>query len=579
MLRRTAVRQAVLLVSLLTLLSAAGLPEALAAPEPRFDRRPDKASADPTEGRGYVAPTVNGDHFAAAALASLGADKALPASYDCRDYGWVTPVKDQGGCGACYAFSSAADFESKLLMAGNGLFDLSENSLKECNYQDASCSGGNQYMLMNHLTIHGAVLETCDPYVAADVACTAGCASQYLVLDWSAISGGTVPAAAVLKQYLLDHGPLQTTLYAGDGAAPAWTTTFNNYNGATTLYYTGAQTPNHSVVIVGWDDALVHAGGTGGWICRNSWGTNWGGTCGYGAEKGYFTIAFGSASIGMWSSFIGETMPEDPASAVLAHDEGGYTAAFGYGVTTTWGLVRHDAPQETYLHRVEFWATDATTDVDVYVYDTFSGGVLSGLLASSLNNTFAEAGYHHVELASPLGLVLGQDIYIAVKFTNQSYVYPLAVDTDGPAASNRSWISSTGSGWASLYGNGADVTIRARTSTALVLALEGSAGGGNEVPVAEAPTSLRLDAAWPNPFNPRTNLRYALPRDGDVVVTIHDLQGHLVRTLVEGTQTAGEHQVSWDGRGDDGRSVPSGPYLGRVSGGGQVRSVKLALLK
>jgi hypothetical protein len=281
----------------------------------------------------------------------------------------------------------------------------------------------------------------------------------------------------------------------------------------------------------------------------------------------------------MWSSFIGETMPADPASAVLAHDEGGFTAAIGYGVTTTWGLARHDAPQETYLHRVEFWTTDATTDVDVYIYDTFSGGVLTGLLASSLNHTFAEAGYHHVELASPLGLVLGQDIYIAVKVTNQSYTYPLAVDMDGPAASNRSWISATGSGWASLYGNGADVTIRARTSTALVLALEGADGAENEVPVAEAPTGLRLDAAWPNPFNPQTNLRYALPRDGNVVVTIHDLQGRLVRTLVDGTQTAGEHQVRWDGRGDDGRSVPSGPYLGRVSGGGQVRSVKLALLK
>jgi len=175
--------------------------------------------------------------------------------------------------------------------------------------------------------------------------------------------------------------------------------------------------------------------------------------------------------------------------------------------------------------------------------------------------------------------VCSQALSVAHLFTNQSYVYPLAVDADGPAAANRSWTSTSGAGWIALHDYGADVTIRARTSTQLVLALEGTGAADDEVPVAAPPGTLRLDAAWPNPFNPNTNLRYALPHDGDVVVAIHDLQGRLVRTLVRGTQSAGEHQVMWDGRGDDGRTVPSGPYVGRVSGGGQVRSVKLALLK
>ncbi|MBK7672161.1 MAG: hypothetical protein IPJ24_12405 [bacterium] len=576
--RRATHAQRTLLTGLMFVISWTLAVPATAA-VPGLDRRPDKAAVTTDDSRGFVPPSINADHYAAAATAALRADKALPASYDCRTAGWVTPVRNQGACGACYAFSSAADLESKLLMAGQGQFDLSENSLKECHYQDSSCAGGNQYLMMNLLTTHGAVLETCDPYVAADVGCTAGCQTQYLVLDWSAISGGTVPTPAVLKQYLLDHGPLQTTLYAGDGAAPAWATAFNNYNGATTLYYTGTQTPNHSVMIIGWDDNLVHAGGTGGWICKNSWGTSWGGTCGYGAQGGYFTIAYGSASVGMWSSFVGEVMAQDDASEVLAHDEGGFTAAWGGVGVTLWGMARHDAAQATNLHRVEFWTTDAATDVDVYVYDTFSGGVLSGLLASSLNHAYSEAGYHHVELSTPLALSLGQDIYIAVKTTNQSYLYPVPVDLDGPAASNRSWYSLNGSTWTSLYGSGADVTIRARTSTNLVLSLEDPQGGGDEVPVAGLPSALRLDDAWPNPFNPTTNLRYALPRDGAVVVAIHDLQGRLVRTLVRGAMGAGEHQVSWDGRDDAGRPVPSGPYLGRIEAAGQVRSVKLALLK
>lgn len=544
----------------------------------RVDRRAAGATGPAGETTGFVPPTVNAGHFAAAAAAAVSPDKALAASYDCRAQGWVSPVRNQGACGACYAFSSAGDLESKLLMTGKGLFDLSENSLKECNYQDSSCGGGNQYVVMNHLTTHGAVLETCDPYVAGDVACTVGCTAQYTVLDWSALSGDTVPAPAVIKQYLLDHGPLQTAMFAGDATTPAWSSAFNGYNGATTLFYAGTETPNHSVLIVGWDDALVHAGGTGGWICKNSWGTSWGGTCGYGAQRGYFTIAYGSASIGSWASFVGETMPSDPTMAVLAHDEGGYTAAVGVAGTTMWGLARHDAAQATNLHRIEFWTTDATTDVDVYVYDTFNGSALSAPLWSSLNHAYAEAGYHHVELEPALALAPGQDVYIAVKFTNASYAYPLAVDLDGVPEANRSWFGLNGTSWSTLYAYEADVTIRARTSTKVALAAE-ETGGDDVPPPAAPPTAVRLDAAWPNPFNPQTNLRYELPRESAVTVTIHDVQGHAVRTLVSGRQAAGEHLVTWDGRDDAGRPLPSGPYLGRVSACDQVRSVKLALLK
>jgi hypothetical protein len=526
-------------------LSAA--PVAAAGAEPGFDRRP-RASAPAVSGTGFVAPALAGDHLAAASARANGGDKALPARYDCREAGLVSPVRNQGACGACYAFGAASDLESRLLQGGWGLVDISENNLKECHYQESSCAGGNQYLIMNHLTRNGAVLESCDPYVAADVGCTPGCGTEFMVLDWSAVSGGTVPAAAVLKQYLLDHGPLQTTVFAGDGTTPAWEAAFSGYNGATTLHYTGAQAPNHSVVLVGWDDALVHAGGTGAWICKNSWGTGWGGTCGYGSQGGFFTIAYGSASVGMWSSFVGEIMPVDPAAAVLAHDEGGYTAAFGGVGLSLWGLARLDAPQSTNLHRVEFWTSDATTDVDVYVYDTFSGGVLSGLLVSSLDHAFPEAGYHHVELATPLALAIGQDIYIAVRTTNASYAYPLTVDVDGPAAANRSWYSLNGSSWTSLYGSGADVTIRARTSTSMVLSTEDGGSDADEVPSIAVPAALRLDEPWPNPFNPLTNLRYALPRAGEVA-------------------------------DDRGQPVPSGPYLGRVAWGDQVRAVKLALLK
>jgi hypothetical protein len=71
--------------------------------------------------------------------------------------------------------------------------------------------------------------------------------------------------------------------------------------------------------------------------------------------------------------------------------------------------------EDAELERVEFWTTDATTDVDVYVYDDFNGSVLSNLLESELDNSFGEMGYHSVSLAPYVEAAAGEDIYVAVK--------------------------------------------------------------------------------------------------------------------------------------------------------------------
>jgi C1A family cysteine protease len=526
--------------------------------------------------QGFLPPGFSRAHVSGAVGANLVPDKVLPAAYDARSDGFVSPVKNQGACGACYAFGTAADMEARLLMDGQGTFDISENNIKECNYQDASCLGGNQYITISQLTRTGVVLEDCDPYQAANTSCNNSCTTRFTVMEWLEISGETMPATDVLKQYLLDHGPLQTTVFAGDGTEPVFLSQFNNYNGTGALYFTGTNTPNHSVFLVGWDDSIVHAGGSGAWIVKNSWGTSWGGTCGYGTERGYFYIAYGSASIGLYSSVIKEYMNALPEFSVLSNDEGGYNSSFGGVTPLVWGLSSLTATADTYLHRVEFWTTDVTSDVDVYVYGTFSGGATSNLLASSTDHSFAEPGYHYVQLAEPLALNAGQTVYVAVKFQNQSYIYPLAIDMDGPVDSGKSYISGTGSGWTSLAAYNCDTTIRARVSTDTALSIDDP---GQAPPPSALPANLRLEAAYPNPFNPNTTVEYSLHQDGPVELKVYDLKGGVVRTLVDETQSAGIHQVIWDGRSDQGGRVPSGVYFCRAEAGSQVSALKLVLLK
>lgn len=541
-------------------------------PEPT----PDKSVTRPHPKGGFVAPSFDTEHVSANVEANLGLnrglDKALPAAYDCRTTGQVTSVKNQGNCGACYTFTAAADLESKILIDGGGTYDFSENHMKECNFDGTSCGGGNQYQIMNLLSRDGAVLESCDPYVAGASTCDVACYREFVVLDWSAISGNTVPTTNVLKQYMVDHGPLQTTLYAGN--ADAWYTAFGTYNGTGALTYGGTETPNHSVMLVGWDDNV----GGGSWIIKNSWHTSWGGTCGFGAEGGYGYVTYGSASIGKWSSFVGEYTGNNDDMDVRYLDEAGHTSGWGGVGTTLWGLAGHDIPADAYLHRVEFWTADATSDVDVYVYDTFSGGTLSSLLYSSLNNSYDEPGYHHVELGAPLALSAGQDVWVAVQFTNQTSLYPVTIDSDGATNTGKSWYSLNGTGWTSLGPSGADVTIRLRTSTSTVLS-NGEVDPDPQPGGHELPRTLKLHAAWPNPFNPTTNISYDLPRSGPATVAIYDLHGHLVRTLWSGNQVRGTQTLPWDGLGDDGRRVASGTYFCKVTAGDEVQTQKLALLK
>jgi len=89
----------------------------------------------------------------------------------------------------------------------------------------------------------------------------------------------------------------------------------------------------------------------------------------------------------------------------------------------------------------------------------------------------------------------------------------------------------------------------------------GSVDGAPE----DGPWAIGLGENYPNPFSMGTTIRYALPgRGGRVDLTIYDVRGRRVRTLVSRDLADGVHEAYWDGRGEDGRSVPSGIYFYRL---------------
>lgn len=98
---------------------------------------------------------------------------------------------------------------------------------------------------------------------------------------------------------------------------------------------------------------------------------------------------------------------------------------------------------------------------------------------------------------------------------------------------------------------------------------------------ASALTSYRLYANYPNPFNSRTILSYRLAVDSSIMLSVYNVAGQKVRTLVDGRGRAGSYRVIWDGKDDLGRDVSSGIYFYRltVDGGKWTETKKMVLIR
>ena len=105
------------------------------------------------------------------------------------------------------------------------------------------------------------------------------------------------------------------------------------------------------------------------------------------------------------------------------------------------------------------------------------------------------------------------------------------------------------------------------------------AASGNHYVNVTLATEFNLLSAYPNPFNPRTNISYMLPQDGFVKLAVYDILGRTVNTLISDYSPAGTYSVVWSGMDNSGMSVPSGIYFIRIQHAGGVANQKIMLLK
>jgi hypothetical protein len=101
-----------------------------------------------------------------------------------------------------------------------------------------------------------------------------------------------------------------------------------------------------------------------------------------------------------------------------------------------------------------------------------------------------------------------------------------------------------------------------------------------EVASGQSPvTSYQLAQNYPNPFNPSTTIQFSVPEAGVVQLSVYNITGQEVRTLVSGQMNAGRHMINWDGKDNTGQVMPSGVYLYKLRVNGFAQTRKMTFMK
>ncbi|XP_053330899.1 cathepsin S [Spea bombifrons] len=199
---------------------------------------------------------------------------SLPDSVDWRERGLVTNVKNQGGCGSCWAFSAVGALEGQMKLKTGNLVSLSPQNLVDCSrkYGNKGCSGGYmtqafQYVIDNQ----GIDSDSSYPYSAMDQQCRydpAGKAST--CVKYTEVQPGTEDN---LKQVVATVGPVSVAI---DGTRPS----FFLYKSGVYDDPSCTKNVNHGVLVVGYGNL----NGKDFWLVKNSWGEKYG-------DQGYVRIA------------------------------------------------------------------------------------------------------------------------------------------------------------------------------------------------------------------------------------------------------------------------------------------------
>ena len=411
--------------------------------------------------------------------------ETLPVSYDLRDYGRVTNIKNQGIPGPCWAFAAIGAMESNYLTqklnTDGKMPDLSEMQIAFFSYKDskpertftsphktgALSLEGNAFMpvaLMSRLSgptdeknLQYSTQLTYNEKASLAKKSPESFKRSMRLREAFFLSGTSVLDKSSLKKLIMKHGAAVISMYSELGK---YHTTDKYY----TYYNPDHGTDiDHLVSIIGWDDNfsrnnfIPRPKNDGAWLIRNSWGTT------RGNNGGYFWMSYEQH---MYGGTVFITERNNSRLKHYGYDDLGWCSNINYSWAAN--IFKVDGNKER-LKEAAFYTSSNNMKYELYIYDLGSkipASPVSGKLIASKKGSIEYAGYHTVNLTKQIPLTKGSYFSVVLKLSSNSMPVENKSKNYSENAlinANESYFSRDGKNWTDGIKIGSNACIKAFT--------------------------------------------------------------------------------------------------------------------